>query len=48
VQRYLNLEQRPSGRETTALAARWSPYRSAVALLMWKYYGSATLDVSPG
>lgn len=48
VQRYLKLDQRPSGCETTALAARWSPHRSAVALLMWKYYGSATLDPSPG
>lgn len=25
-------------------ASRWSPHRSAVALLMWKYYGATTLE----
>lgn len=44
VQRFLKLNARPTGRETMKLAARWSPCRSAVALLMWKYYGSTTLD----
>lgn len=45
LQRYLGLETKPGGPETAALAVRWSPNRTAVALLMWKFYGAATLDV---
>lgn len=44
IQRYLALADRPSAADTAMMAERWAPYRSAVALLMWKYYGSATLD----
>lgn len=44
VQRYHNLPERPSRVETEKLAYKWSPERSAVALLMWKYYGATTLD----
>ena len=44
IQRYLDLPDKPSARETANFAARWSPYRSAVSLLMWKYYGSTTLE----
>ncbi len=43
VQRYLELESKPSGKQTAEIARRWSPHRSAVALLMWKYYGSTTM-----
>ena len=43
LQRHLGLPDRPTGRESAAIAERWSPHRSAVALLMWKYHGSATL-----
>lgn len=41
LQRYLRLQQRPGAKQTAELATRWSPYRSSVALLMWKYYGAA-------
>ena len=44
LQWYFELPDRPTGKETAAFAERWSPHRTAVALLMWKYYGSATLD----
>ncbi len=43
LQRHLGLPDRPTGRESAVIAERWSPCRSAVALLMWKYHGSATL-----
>ena len=43
LQRHLGLTDRPTGRETAAIAERWSPYRSAVAMLMWKYHGRGTL-----
>ncbi|MGR3984015.1 MAG: DNA-3-methyladenine glycosylase 2 family protein [Gammaproteobacteria bacterium] len=44
VGRYASLPERPGAKQTAALAERWSPHRSSVALLMWKYYGAATLD----
>ncbi len=44
VQRYARLGERPDATQTAALARKWSPYRSSVALLMWKYYGATTLD----
>jgi len=44
VQRYARMRSRPDVKQTAALASRWSPHRSCVALLMWKYYGAATLD----
>ncbi|MGR3914373.1 MAG: DNA-3-methyladenine glycosylase 2 family protein [Gammaproteobacteria bacterium] len=44
VGRYASLPERPSVQQTAALAERWSPHRSSVALLMWKYYGAATLE----
>ena len=44
VQRHLGLKEKPSGRQTAEIAARWSPHRSAVALLMWKFYGATTLQ----
>lgn len=44
VQRYLGLEEKPNGKQTAEIAMRWSPYRSAVSLMMWKYYGAATLS----
>ena len=44
VKRYFGLEQRPDAKQTALLSARWSPHRSAVSLLMWKYYGATTLE----
>lgn len=44
VQRYECLSERPAAKQAEKLATKWSPHRSSVALLMWKYYGSATLD----
>lgn len=48
VQRYACLPARPDAKRTAAFAERWSPHRSCVALLMWKYYGAATLDDAAG
>lgn len=44
VQRYASLATRPDAKTTAALAEHWSPHRTCVALLMWKYYGATTLD----
>jgi len=44
VQRYAGLRARPDVKQTADFAKRWSPHRSVVALLMWKYYGAGTLD----
>lgn len=44
VQRYKKLRSRPDEKQTRKLSEKWSPYRTSVALLMWKYYGAATLD----
>ncbi|WP_423907205.1 DNA-3-methyladenine glycosylase family protein [Candidatus Spongiihabitans sp.] len=44
VQRYQKLCSRPDEKQTRNLSEKWSPHRTSVALLMWKYYGSATLD----
>ena len=44
VQRYAQLDARPDPKTTADFAAKWSPYRSAVAVLMWQYYGSTTLE----
>ncbi len=44
VQKYAGMSDRPDEKKTRTIAQRWSPYRSAVAILMWKYYGTATLD----
>jgi DNA-3-methyladenine glycosylase II len=34
------MDDAPSERELTALAARWAPYRHAAALMFWKYYAA--------
>ena len=44
LQRYHSLNKRPDAKKTETLSKKWSPHRSSVALLMWKYYGAATLD----
>ncbi len=44
IQRYLNLNEKPTGKQTMGIATRWSPYRSAVSLMMWKFYGATTLE----
>ncbi len=43
VQRHLGLNDKPTGKQTAEIAERWSPFRSAVSLMMWKYYGATTL-----
>ena len=45
VQWYLGMDQRPDEQKVIEIAKRWSPYRTAVSLLMWKYYGATTLDL---
>ncbi len=44
IQRLKKLDERPSEQQTRDIAKQWSPHQSAVSLLMWHYYGSATLD----
>lgn len=44
IQRYRGLEERPDEKAAREFSLRWSPHRSAVALLMWKFYGATTLD----
>lgn len=44
IQRYEKMLVRPSEEEVRKYATRWSPHQSAVALLMWKYYGATTLE----
>ena len=48
VQRFAGFELRPTASELAGFAGRWSPHRSSVALLMWKYYGTTTLDSRGG
>ncbi|HPF15658.1 MAG TPA: DNA-3-methyladenine glycosylase 2 family protein, partial [Planctomycetota bacterium] len=43
VAKILGLEQKPSERQTRALAEPWRPHRSAIAILTWHVYNSATL-----
>ena len=40
VQWGLGLDELPSIKQVEAIAANWSPYRSAAALLFWRYYGA--------
>ncbi len=40
IQHYGAMDHRPNEAETRAFCTRWQPHRSAVALLMWKYYRS--------
>ena len=48
VQNYAGFHSRPMAKEVAQFAQRWSPHRSSVALLMWKYYGATTLDSGSG
>ncbi len=41
--RILDLPQRPSEKETRALAERWRPHRGAVAILTWHAYNNPAL-----
>ena len=43
VQRYKKLRTRPDEKQTRKISEKWSPHRSGVALLMWKYYAATTL-----
>ena len=43
IQQLLALEERPSEKLAREIAERWSPYRSAVSLMLWKYYGATTM-----
>lgn len=44
VQRLDSLKERPGEKQTREIASRWSPHQSAVAVLMWHYYGATALD----
>jgi DNA-3-methyladenine glycosylase II len=41
--RILGLEERPSEKETRALAERWRPHRGAVAIFTWHCYNNPAL-----
>jgi len=43
VGRILDLPERPSERETRALAEAWRPHRSAMALMAWLHYNTRVL-----
>jgi DNA-3-methyladenine glycosylase II len=38
VQHGLKLDARPTIKDMIALAAAWTPHRSAAALLFWRYF----------
>ena len=42
--RHFNLEDQPDEQTTREMSELWRPHRSAVSLLMWKFYGSTTLE----
>jgi DNA-3-methyladenine glycosylase II len=44
VQRLDALAEKPTEKQTREIAKRWSPQQSAVAVLMWHYYGATTLS----
>ena len=41
--KHFGLGQEPDEATTRKMSELWQPHRSAVALLMWKFYGSTTL-----
>lgn len=43
-QRVKGMESRPRGRAFYTLSEAWAPMRGAAALLMWRVYGSGTLE----
>jgi DNA-3-methyladenine glycosylase II len=42
----LGMDETPTEKELTALAANWTPYRHAAALLFWKYYAAVMRKTS--
>ena len=45
LERLMGLEERPKSRKKSEpLIDHWRPYRSAGSLMLWHFYGSATLD----
>ena len=41
VGRIVELDERPTEKQTLAIGERWRPYRSSMALLAWHYYSNA-------
>lgn len=48
VQRYRKMETRPGKDQVRKIAETWSPHKTTVALLMWKYYGATALEAPGG
>jgi DNA-3-methyladenine glycosylase II len=46
-QRLKRLADRPRARDLRAMTESWAPWRGAGAILLWHFYGAATLD-EPG
>ena len=46
IQRYHDLDMRPTAKRVHEIARQWSPYRTAVALLMWQFYRSIAVHRS--
>src|SRR5690606_6678877 len=42
----LDMSETPDEKTLRSLAARWSPYRHAAALLFWKYYAAVMRKTS--
>mgnify|MGYP001047026060 CR=1 FL=1 len=45
-QRLKRLDERPRGRAFRSLAESWAPWRGAGSILLWHFYGAATLDAA--
>jgi len=43
IKRLLALDERPSEKQTRAMADRWSPHRGAMAIFTWHYYDNPAL-----
>ncbi|WP_394731218.1 DNA-3-methyladenine glycosylase family protein [Altererythrobacter sp. GH1-8] len=43
IKRLLELEQRPSEKETRTIGERWRPHRGAMAIFTWHYYANPAL-----
>jgi DNA-3-methyladenine glycosylase II len=47
-QRLKRLADRPRARDLRAMTESWAPWRGAGAILLWHFYGAATLDERDG
>jgi len=43
-QRLKRLTERPRAKVFRAMTESWAPWRGAGSILLWRFYGTATLD----